>query len=188
MNRRTLLVAAGATSIGLSGCQRAEPREGESGPDESTDEDETEAGLDGAATDGELRILGVYADEIERPFVDYEYVHLENVAEEPLDVSGYAVDYGSGHAYAIEDLTLEPGAALVVLSRTGENTTLTSSPPIYLRFAGFDWGTDTPVLDENGRVAVSAVVAEVRYEDDGCDGGTVTPQNVDEQRTCVHGE
>jgi|GEM_PF-3087281 len=127
---------------------------------------------------GDFRIVGIYADEAERTFFDYEYVEFENVGEEPLDVSGYVVDYGSDRTYTVEDLVLESGATLVVSSRSGEDTILERAPPIYHRFADFGSGVDTSVLSETGYIAVrdsgGSTVTRAEYGEFGCDGGTVT--------------
>lgn len=120
----------------------------------------------------ELRFDTICADEVEREYISYEYLSIENTSEEPRDVSEYTVEYGSDHAYTIEDLTLEPGATLAVLSRNGDDTVLTSYPPTYLRFAGFGEGKDASVLEENGTVSLrnpeGEVVAQDDYESYGC--------------------
>ncbi|NHN47320.1 lamin tail domain-containing protein [Halostella sp. JP-L12] len=161
MNRRAF---AGALATGLTaGClDRRDPSSGGDAPDDAT-----------TATSGDLWIRGVYPREVERTFFDYEYVELENAGDEPLDVSGYVVEYDDRRTYAVDDLTLEPGALLVVSSRSGDGTVLEQSPPVYHRFAGFGSGAETSALGERGTLVVrnslGEAAAERRYEDYGED-------------------
>jgi hypothetical protein len=101
-----------------------------------------------------LAIVGIHPAERQREFISGEYVTLQNTGSEPLDLAGYTITYPNGstdpaYTYA---LTLEPGARVYTLSRAGEDTTLTTSPPGYLRFAGYD----NSLLDEaSGTVVVA---------------------------------
>ncbi|AFK21512.1 lamin tail domain-containing protein (plasmid) [Haloferax mediterranei ATCC 33500] len=135
----------------------------------------------------ELQSTGVYPDEIEREFISYEYILMENESEHSLDVSGYVIE--SDQTYRIEELVLEPGARLVLLSRSGDDTTLQSRPPASLRYAGFGFEEDTSVLAENGtiriRKAQGTLVAAASYESPGCDGGTVSTESGTEIG-CLH--
>ena len=185
MNRRAF---AGALATGLTaGCLDG------SAPSATGDSDDRSTGPDGETTDrGEattvetssdtttaasegIAISGVYPREVERTFFDYEYVELENAGDDPVDVSGYTVEYDGRRTHAVDDLALEPGATLVLSSRSGEGTVLDRSPPIYHRFAGFGPDDETSVLGENGTVVVrdatGDVVAERRYDDYADDVG-----------------
>ncbi|MFC7231889.1 lamin tail domain-containing protein [Saliphagus sp. GCM10025308] len=185
MNRRELLALSFAgIAVGLTGCLNATERGNLSNPDENESED-TE---NGDATVG-LRFVGIYADEADREFIDGEYILLQNESENSLDVAEYTIEYPSDHTYQIDELVVEPGAQLALLSRSGENATLQSSPPVYLRYAGFDEGVATSVLDENGTVRVrdtqESIVISADYENFGCDGGTVTTRS-DDEVDCLH--
>lgn len=180
MNRRNLLAGSSAgIATGIGGCLDVLSRSSVSDPDENEPED-TENGAAG----GGLRVVGVYADDADREFIDGEYLLFENVSDTPLDVSGCVVEYPSGQTYRIGDLVLEPGARLVLLSRSGRDGTLLSSPPAYLRHAGFDAGSAESALGENGTVRVKttygAILTDVDYENGGCDGGTGTTGSGDE--------
>jgi hypothetical protein len=177
VNRRTLLASAAVgLPAGLSGCLSTF--------------DGTVASESGetATPDAELRFVGVYPDEVDRDFLDDEYLLVQNVADDAVDASGYVVEYPGDRTYRIEDLALEPGAQLAVLSRSGDDVTLASSPPVYLRYAGFGTESDTSVLGESGTVRLrddrGTVVAEVSYDDFGCDGhtGTETGDGIE----CLH--
>ncbi|AEH36490.1 hypothetical protein [Halopiger xanaduensis] len=175
MNRRELLAASVVTAAGLGGCLA--PLERRNRP---------------AGTDDSLRIVGVYAADADRDFIDGPYVALENGADEPRNVSGYVVEHPADRRYRITDLTLEAGAQLAVVHENGDDSTLLSSPPVYLRYTGADndAGSAESGLETNGTVRVrdpaGAVVAEARYEEFGCDGGTVTSAAGDELE-CLHG-
>lgn len=178
MKRRTLLVVASTgLATGTSGCLAGFDRDNESGAVESE------------TTDTELRLAGVYADEVDREFLDYEYVLFKNESDDSVDVSGYSVEYSADHTYEVEGLVLEPGAQLALLSRSGQDTKLTSSPPVYLRYAGFGTGSDTSVLGENGTIRVrdseEALVVDAHYENFGCDGGK-GPTRTNDARECLH--
>ena len=181
MNRRAF---AGALATALSaGClDGAAPSatdgsdgtgtDGEAtGPDEAADESQSDTVA--SETDG-IVISGVYPRETERTFFDYEYVELENAGSDPVDVSGYTVEYDGGHTHVLDDLTLEPGATLVLSSRSGDGVVLDRSPPIYYRFTGFGPGVETSVLGESGTVVVRDAdedpVADRRYDGGGDDG------------------
>ncbi len=104
---------------------------------------------------GDLVVEGVYPEEVDREYIDYEYVEFGNQGSEPLDLAGFTLHYDGDETYAFGDLALEPGASVAVLSRSGDDVTLTSDPPTYLRYAGFGESDDTSVLpDDGGRVVV----------------------------------
>ncbi|MEF8827349.1 MAG: hypothetical protein V5A27_13565, partial [Halapricum sp.] len=132
-----------------------------------------------------LRIVGIYGDEVERDFVDGEYIHMENVGADPLDISGYVIEYNTGYTHQIADLVLESGAQLGLMSRDGENSVYQMSPPFYVRYLGAD---TTPLLGESGTVRVrdpeDDLVATVSYEDFGCDGGAETGDEME----CIHSD
>ena len=185
MNRRDFLsVSFVGISIGISGCpnNRENNTSTENRDKPDTDTEDT--------VDAELRFAGVYANEVDREFIDYEYILLVNDSKDSLDVSGYNIEYQFGYMFEIKDLILEPGAQLVIHSRAGEDTTLASSPPVYLHHAGFGTELDTSVLDESGTVRVrnsqGTVISSVDYENFGCDSGTVTTESGDEV-DCIHG-
>ncbi|WP_265107895.1 lamin tail domain-containing protein [Halosolutus halophilus] len=185
MNRRKFLTLSSVgVATGTSGCLTAFEGRSVSDPDENEAE-----GTGKGTPDVGLRFVGVYADEIDREFIDGEYLLLENVSEDSLDVSGYAVEYPSDHTYQMEKLILEPSAQLILLTREGEDATLTSSPPAYLRYAGFDAGSATSVLGVNGTVCVrnthGSIITDISYDNFGCDGGTSTPESGDEIE-CLH--
>lgn len=98
-----------------------------------------------------LALVGVHPTEQQRPFISGEYITLENTSNTPLDLSGYTLRYHRGKhdrkLYTFS-LTLEPGARVYVLTRTGQATKLATSPPGYLRFAGYE----KPVLNDSGGV------------------------------------
>jgi len=160
MDRRYLLrTLGGAGTVIFSGCLGRLP------PDDTGQNDREEL-------EEELRFDTICADEVEREYISYEYLSIKNTAEKSRDISGYTVEYGSGHTYTVSELTLEPGATLSVLSRSGDDTVLVSYPPIYLRFAGLGEGKDTSVLEENGTVFLKNsegdIVAQEKYENYGC--------------------
>ena len=164
MDRRDLLRALGGSgTMVFAGCMAEPPPDGTG----QSDEEELEEGL---------RFDTVCADEVERTYISYEYLSIENTSDKSQDVSGYTVEYGSHHTYAIEDLTLEPGAVLSVLSRSGNDMVLQSSPPVYLRCAGFGEGKNTSVLGENGTVTLKdsegAIAAQDDYANCGCQSQT----------------
>lgn len=178
MKRRTLLASAAVgLSAGLSGCFA------------SFDGAVASESAETTMPDPGLRFGGVYPDEVDRDFLDDEYVLLRNIADDAVDASGFAVEYPGNRTYRIEDLTLEPGAQLAVLTRSGDDATLTSSPPVYLRYAGFGTGSDASVLGESATVRVrdaqGSVVAEVSYENFGCDGRTTSTASNDGIE-CLH--
>ena len=178
MKRRTLLASAAVgLSPGLSGCLA------------SFDGAVASESAETTTPDSGLRFGGVYPDEVDRDFLDYEYLLVQNVADDAVDTSGYAVEYPGDRTYRIEDLTLEPGAQIAVLTRSGDDATLTSSPPVYLRYAGFGTGSDASVLGESATVHVrdaqGSVVAAVSYENFGCDGRTTLTASNDGIE-CLH--
>lgn len=179
MDRRELLAASTAgLAVGIAGCLTTLEIGSAGGPSENESTDERNDGRNG------LHVVGVYADERDREFIDGEYLALRNSADDALNVSGYRVEYGADHAHRIADLVLESGARLALVSRSGTDSTLLSSPPTYLRYASFDTGSTASVLDESGTVRVKdgdgSLITEVRYEDFGCDGGTVTTASGEE--------
>lgn len=171
--------------MGISGCLGDSKESG----NPVTGEDESNTDKNGT-TDAELRFAGIYADEVDREFIDYEYILLENNSEDSLDTFGYVIEYPSDHRFELSDLTIEAGAQLAVLSREGENTVLESSPPVYLQYAGFNTESDTSVLGKRGTIRVrnayETIVTSVSYEN-GCDGGTVSTESGDVV-DCLHGE
>ena len=199
MNRRRLLAASASGLVGgVGGCLSGRDERSASTADATeSSESNGERGTErGAEPDGVLRFVGVYAAEADREFIDGEYVVLENGSDDPVAVSGYVVEYPGDRQHRIEDLTLEPGAQLALVNDRGEDSTLLSSPPIYLRYTGpaddgeRDAGAPAPELGENGTVRVTdggggTIVTEARYEKFGCDGGTVTTAAGDEIE-CLH--
>ena len=90
--------------------------------------------------------------------LDDEYVVLGNEGEEPLDISGYVLDFDDGQRYEFPDGTvLDPGTTLTVRSGVGDDTEDE-------RYAGFR----APVLNNEGdtvrvRNAAGDVVAIESY-------------------------
>lgn len=156
MHRRTLLL--GVPSVVLPGCVGR-------GSDDSTPPEAHAPDRDGEGEwyDG-LVVSEVRPREVERDYVDYEYVELSNEASVPIDVSGAELRYGDDASYALPELELEPGASLVVLSRSSEETTLTTDPPVYVRSAGFGPGPETSVLDGTGVVRLASPSGTPIYE------------------------
>jgi hypothetical protein len=114
-----------------------------------------------------LAIVGIHPTQEQRGFISGEYVTLENTGDEPLDISGYTISYpeSSNTPIYTYSLTLEPGARVYTLSQNGEKATLETSPPGYLRFAGYD----EPLLeDDSGTVVVA-----------NADGETILRQTYD---------
>lgn len=179
MNRRTVLVTCSAgIASGVAGCQGLLGRNDNPEQPESTPTDD---GAEGTANG--LRIAGIYAKDIEREFLDGEYLLIENTGTESLDVSGYIVEYPTDYAHQIADLVLEPGAQLALESRDGEDSVFQMSPPLYLRSLGADMA---PLLGKSGTVRVrdteNDIVATVSYEEFGCDGGAETGDEI----ACLH--
>lgn len=122
---------------------------------------------------GDVKITGVYPREIERTFFDYEYIEIKNIGDKQKELSGYEIDFGHDNRYTIPELVLESGAVLVVSTRSGENTVLDRSPPIYHQFAGFGDEKDTSVLEESGTVILrnegGRIIDKYQYENGGDD-------------------
>lgn len=161
LTRRQFL-ATGFVGItaGLAGCQRT--------PDGS-----------GIKSDS-LRINGVYANDIDRKFLDGEYFVLQNTHSDSVNVSGYSVESSTGFSHKITHLVLEPGAKVAFLTRAGEDTVLQTSPPLYLRYLADD---RPPLLEKNGTVRVrdrnGDIVAETCYQDFGRDPRNETSDEVE---------
>ncbi|ELZ06143.1 lamin tail domain-containing protein [Natrialba asiatica] len=187
MQRRDLLALSALGVIGSAGCLAELGRDRASAPTE--DETGTDTDTDTAGADAvDVRFAGVYAADRDREFIDGEYLVLRNDASDAVDVSGYVVAYSDDRTYRIADLVLEPGAQFVLASRDGTDATLLSSPPAYLRYAGFD--DELPVLGDGGTVrvrnAAGARVSAAHYENGGCDGGSVT-DDAGDSIECLHG-
>jgi hypothetical protein len=169
MDRRTFLATSSAgVALAVAGCQNVLGGNPGSGPETTT-----------APADG-LRIVSVYGQDIDREFVDGEFVVLENTAADSLDLSGYAVEFSAGHTFRFTDLVLEPDARLAVVGRDGQGSVLQMSPPFYLRYLEPDSG---PLLGSSGTVRVrnanDALVADTTYESFGCDDGNATGDGMD---------
>lgn len=178
MKRRTYLV--GLVASMSAGClDRLFPgdeteNQRETNTDTATKNDQQDTSVKTSFTDNKddinnsshkLLISGIYPDEVERTFFDYEYIELKNERDKKIDVSGYTVNYDGSHTYTISNLILEPDALLVISSRSGDDTTLARSPPIYHRFAGFGSGKKTSVLDGTGTITVRTPNSEVVDEE-----------------------
>jgi hypothetical protein len=179
VNRRTFLVTSSAgIAFGVAGCQAPLDRSNDSEHPETTPTD------DGAEdTTNDLRIVGVYADDIERELLDEEYLLMKNTGADSLDISGYIVEYPTGYSHQIADLVLEPDAQVALKSRDGEDSVFQMSPPLYLRHLAAD---TAPLLGKSGTVRVRStagdLVAAVSYDDFGCDDGTETG----DEMVCIH--
>jgi len=185
MNRRKFVSAGFAgILIGISGCLVNIRKNSTSAGNVSESHTDTKK-----TSDADLRVAGVYADEVDREFIDYEYVLLENDSEDSVDVSGYTIEYQSDYTFQLDDLVLESGAQLVIATRVGKDTTLASSPPVYLQYAGFGTGSGTSVLNESGTVRVrndqGDIISSVDFESFGCDDGTITSESGDTVN-CIH--
>lgn len=169
MDRRALLLQIGP--LLLPGCIASDSEDTPPGS-ERTQNDDSDDALDGeyGTTSGGLRIVEVYPREVERADADYEFVRLENDRDEPLNVSGYVLDYGNGTRYEFGELELEAGAMVTLMTRGGSDTVLETSPPIYHRFAGFDGGQNASVMDGTGTVRLldpnGTGVDELEYDVD----------------------
>ena len=127
----------------------------------------------GTPTAAGLAIVEIYPTQEQRGFISGECVALRNTSDESLDLSGYGLSASdrSGEPIDTYSLTLEPGATLYALTRSGEGTVLETSPPGYLRFAGFD----DPVLDdEGGTVVVTDPDGDTVLERSYGNGGAAT--------------
>lgn len=96
-----------------------------------------------------LAIVGIHPTEQQREFISGEYITLKNTGNDPIDLSGYILYYSGKKIYTYS-ITLEPGALLYTLTRTGEDTMLATSPPGYIRFADYE----EPILDDNNGTVV----------------------------------
>jgi len=78
---------------------------------------------------------------------------------------------------------------LVLSTRDGQDSTLETKPPVYLRYVGINTESTPSVLDANGTVRVrdtdGSIVATAEYEEFGCDGGTTTDGSGNELQ-CLH--
>lgn len=179
MNRRTFLATSSVgLAVGFAGCQdRLERSDGSEQPETTP----TDNGAEDTATG--LRIVGVYADDIDREFLDGEYLLMRNAGTDSLDASGYVVEYPTGYSHQVADLVLEPGAQFALMSREGENSVFHMSPPLYIRYLAAD---TAPLLGKSGTVRVRDAedepVAAVSYENFGCDGETQTG----DEMACLH--
>ncbi|MFC5279393.1 lamin tail domain-containing protein [Halorubrum rubrum] len=179
MNRRTFLATSCVgLAVGIAGCQTLLNRSDDSEQPETTPTDNR-----AEDTTNGLRIVGVYADDIDREFLDGEYLLMKNTSTDPLDVSGYVVEYPTGYSHQIADLVLEPGAQFALMSRDGEDSVFQMSPPLHLRYLAAD---TAPLLGKRGTVRVrdteNELVATVSYENFGCDGETETG----DETACLH--
>lgn len=122
-----------------------------------------------------LVLSDVRPREIERAYIDYEYVEVTNTSERPIDVKDVTILYGADHKYAFPDLSLEPGGKAVVLTRAGEETVLATYPPVHILSAGFGEEQQASVLDGSGVVYLEspsgATLYEKYYSEDGTTGG-----------------
>ncbi|WP_207586914.1 hypothetical protein [Halomontanus rarus] len=142
MKRRTLLIAG----VGLSaGCVGTYPN--------GSDNADTEEKQNGDCEDG-LIIDDICPREVDRDYIDYEYIDLLNTSDCSIQVEGFVVDYGNGNEYELPKLELISGARLAVLSRDGENTTLEMHPPAHIRSAAFDDTNETSVMNGSGEVRI----------------------------------
>lgn len=158
MNRRNFLAAStSGIFVGLSGC--LDPLQAAT----DTTKNETEHCV------RSLVLMDVFPREIERDFIDGEYVRLENIATEPVDVTDYVIEYDEGTEFSLPKITMEPGSMMALISRRGEDTTLQSSPPAYLVYASFDDNLETSVMNESGTVNLRApdetLVDTIRYSE-----------------------
>ncbi|ELY96469.1 lamin tail domain-containing protein [Natrialba taiwanensis] len=187
MQRRDLLALSTLGVIGSAGCLAELGWDRASAPNEDGTDTDIDIDITGADT-VDVRFTGVYAADRDREFIDGEYFVLRNDADDAVDVSGYVVAYSDDRTYRIADLVLEPGAQFVLASRDGTDATLLTSPPVYLRYAGFD--DELPVLGDDGTVrvrnAAGARVSAAHYENGGCDGGSVT-DDAGDSIECLHG-
>ena len=106
------------------------------------------------STDGRIRVAEIRADAPgdDNENLNGEYVVLENVGEEPLDLSGWTVSDEAGHEYEFGERTLDPGERVAL--RTGSGTD--DSTSVYWGRSSAVWnnGGDTvTVRDSDGDVA-----------------------------------
>lgn len=112
-----------------------------------------------ANDDGRLVVAEVNADAdgSDNENLAEEYVVLENVGTEPLDLSRWTVSDEAGHRYAFGAFTLEPGERVILRTGRGTDTATT----VY-------WGRSSAVWNNDGdtvivRDADGAVAAERSY-------------------------
>ncbi|GAB3680694.1 hypothetical protein GCM10028857_03760 [Salinarchaeum chitinilyticum] len=99
-----------------------------------------------------LEITRVRSDEVERRYIDGEYVQIENLSNGAIELEGVALQFSPTHKHVIEDLELVSGAQLFVLSRSTSPSKLDSDPPVHVRGAGFGDDPKTSVLEAPGTV------------------------------------
>lgn len=158
MRRRSLLSAVAALTT--AGCF---DRSSSGPPQDAAASSDTDGGEYGG-----LEITSVYPREVDREYIDYEYVELENTAANAVPLGGVTVEYDDTTSYEFSNLDLEADATVVLASRARTETTLTTAPPVYIRSAEFGQTTDTSVLDGDGTVRLQApdgtVVDSKRYD------------------------
>lgn len=103
-----------------------------------------------------LEITRVRSEEVERQYIDNEYVQIENLSNGAIELEGVTLQFSPTHDHVIGDLTLVSGAQLVVLSQSTSPTTLDSDPPVHVHGAGFGDEPKTSVLEAPGTVELHA--------------------------------
>lgn len=99
-----------------------------------------------------LEITRVRSEEVERQYIDNEYVQIENLSNGAIEFEGVTLQFSPTHEHVIGDLKLVSGAQLVVQSRSVSPSKLDSDPPVHIRGAGFGDDPKTSVLEAPGTV------------------------------------
>lgn len=183
MKRRTVLAGAtAALSTPLVGClnggySNVPNQQNPAGEDDNLTNCGATSGSDNRTgstcdpnNDSEESVAIQYTcpEEVERKYVDYEYIRIRNMGEDTVDVTGFTVDYGNGNEYTIPELELEEGDFLEIMSRAGEDAWADMAPRIWYYYAGFGDSNQTSVMDGSGTVTFKnqngEIIDEYAYE------------------------
>lgn len=163
MQRRPLLTAI--ATLSTAGCLDRSS----SGPsqDEVPSSDANEGAYAG------LEIVSVYPCEVDREFIDYEYVELKNTAESAVSLDGVTVEYTDATSYELSENEVRAGSRVVITSRARTEVTLATGPAVYIRSAGFGQTKDTSVLTGEGTVLLKSpdgtLLDTEQYDTDSCE-------------------
>lgn len=121
------------------------------------------------AAEGAVEIKYTCPEEVERKYISYEYLRIENTGEYAVDVTGFTVDHGGGNEYTIPELELEEGELLELRSQEGEDMWLAMDPRVNIYHSGFGKECETSVMDGSGLVVLrdreGNVIDDYEYDD-----------------------
>lgn len=103
---------------------------------------------------GGLQISEIRPEEVEREYIGYEYVEIQNDSDRTIDVGGVTVVYDQERRHQLAQLELSGGAKIIVLSRDSEESTLETDPPVHVRSAELGDGVRTSVLESPGEISL----------------------------------